>query len=90
MLPALAVLCSCQGRDAGNTPLSAGDTLKLKYARLLHLVKHDSCTVATIADPWNKGKNLHTYILVPADQPLPRQLPQGTVVRTPLRVYHGT
>ena len=85
MLPTLAVLCSCQGRGAGNTPVSAGDTLKLKYARLLQLVKHDSCTVATIADPWNKGKNLHTYILVPADQPLPRHLPQGTVVRTPLR-----
>ena len=85
MLPMLAVLCSCQGRGVGNTPLSCGDTLRLKYAHLLQMVKYDSCSVVNIADPWNKGKNLHTYILVPADRPLPRHLPQGTVVRTPLR-----
>lgn len=41
-------------------------------------------TVATLRNPWDTLRTLHTYILVPAAEPLPAHLPQGTVVRTPL------
>lgn len=62
----LAVLCSC-GRGSTTASLQAGDTVRLKYARRLTIVKHDGYTVVSLADPWHKGKTLHTYVLVSTD-----------------------
>lgn len=83
-LTVLATLPSCTG---GSTLSGAagGDTLRLRYATRLQAVRHEGYTVATIADPWHEGRALHTYVLVPADAPLPPHLPKGSVVRTPLR-----
>lgn len=80
----LAALCSCKG--GGTTAIIAeGDTLALKYAEHISIVKHEGFTIVKLADPWNMGKTLHTYVLVPADRELPGGLPEGTVVRTPLK-----
>lgn len=62
-----------------------GDTIHLKYAKNLKIVKHKDFTVVTLNDPWNKGKVLHTYILVPDSIEKPANLPEGAVVRTPLK-----
>lgn len=50
-----------------------GDTVKMKYAQLLTIVKHDGehaehdgeYAEVTIANPWKEGTLLHRYILVP-------------------------
>lgn len=57
----------------------------MRYATLLTMQEEDSFTVAQVANPWHKGQMLATYILVPDSLPLPHTLPQGTVVRTPLK-----
>jgi len=49
------------------------------------MVRHGDYTVVTLSDPWNKGKVLHTYILIPDSIELPADLPDGTIVRTPLK-----
>lgn len=56
----------------------------LTHAQLLTMSKHDGITIATISNPWGEG-TLHRYVLVPADRDLPDSLPEGTVVRTPLK-----
>ena len=61
---ALVLLCSCNAGGA-TAAFSGGDTVNLEHAQLLHIIKHKGYTVVTIDDPWNKGKTLHTYILVP-------------------------
>lgn len=87
---ALVLLCSCN-TGSGTAAFSGGDTLQLKHSELLTIVKHDSFTVVTISDPWNKGKALHTYILVSdtlaglADRMKAHRTTNETVVRTPLR-----
>ncbi|MBR2103057.1 MAG: ABC transporter substrate-binding protein [Prevotella sp.] len=78
------LLCACRGGKTGGES-AAGDTLKLKYAQYINIVEHEGYTVATLSDPWNVGKTLHTYVLVPSDRPLPPSLPKGSVVRTPLQ-----
>ena len=78
------LLCACRGGGHGGDT-SGGDTLSLRYAQYINIVAHDGYTVATLSDPWNAGKTLHTYVLVPSGQPLPPSLPKGTVVRTPLQ-----
>lgn len=79
----LTALCSCKG--GSTNAVSGGDTLRLKYASNLSIVRHEGYTIASIADPWHKGKTLHRYILL-ADSTLDRgSLPEGTVIRTPMR-----
>lgn len=55
------------------------------YASLLQIEEADSFTLVTVADAWHSGRVMASYVLVPAAHPLPVHLPQGTVVRTPLR-----
>lgn len=60
LLAATLLLCACGGnanRESGN----GGDTIRLKYAKLLTMVRYDDHTEVSIADPWNKGKILHKY-----------------------------
>lgn len=83
LLSVLIVLCSCRGGSTGSG--SGGDTVRLKYAELLQITRHSGYTAVTINDPWNKGKTLHKYILVPSEKDLPDNLPDGTIVRTPIK-----
>ena len=64
---ALVVLLvvACQGGKTASG--EGGDTLQIKYAELLTIVKHNdgAYTEAIIENPWKKGTTLHKYILVP-------------------------
>lgn len=80
----LPLLVSCKG---GNALVSnqEGDTLHLAYADNLSLVRYPDYVKATVRNPWDTVAVLHTYLLVPDSIDLPENLPDGTVVRTPLR-----
>ena len=78
-------MAACRKAPGGQTATREGDTIRLKYAQKLTIVKHKEYTEVKLSDPWNIGKTLHTYLLVPADAQLPGQMPQGTVIRTPIR-----
>ena len=82
---ACAVVCllACGGRTAARLSLE-GDTLDLRYASNLMLVDYGEFQVATLRNPWDTLRTLHTYVLVPCGDSLPAGLPEGTVVRTPL------
>ena len=64
---ALVVLLvvACQGGKTASG--EGGDTLQMKYAELLTIVKHNdgAYTEAIIENPWKKGTTLHKNILVP-------------------------
>ena len=80
----LVFLSSCGSSTSPD--VDGGDTLKLKYSQLLTIVKHERYVQVKVADPWNKGKTLHTYLLVPrADSSRAIHLPEGTVVYTPVK-----
>ena len=83
-LAAVFMLFSC-GRAGTTVSRSDGDTVEFRYARLIEMVRYDDYTVVRLADPWNKGKVLHTYVLVPRSSGKVTDLPEGTVIRTPLR-----
>lgn len=78
-LLALAIT-SCQGGKTAAGDGDGGDTVKMKYAQQLTIVKHGGeyaehdgehaehdgeYAEVTIANPWKKGTLLHRYILVP-------------------------
>ena len=78
-----ALLVSCGGRRT-TASQETGDTVAFKYATLLTVVHHQDYTEVMLKNPWKEGMTLHRYLLVPEDGELPEELPEGTMVRTPL------
>ena len=78
------LLTACGGGRKASSVSLQGDTIPLKYAENLTLVKGEGYTEARLRNPWDTTALLHTYILVEKDKPLPNRLPEGTLVRTPL------
>lgn len=76
---AALLMAACQGGKTAAADAEAGDTLEMKYAKLLTIVKHgdgeESSDAAEgidyqyaeviIANPWKAGTMLHRYILIP-------------------------
>ena len=76
---AALLMAACQGGKTAAADAEAGDTLEMKYAKLLTIVKHGDgeetsdeaegidyqYTEAIIANPWKAGTLLHRYILIP-------------------------
>lgn len=86
------LLSSCGGGRQASTH-DEGDTVRLKYAQNLIIVRHEGYVEVSLKDPWNKGKTLHRYILAP--QPSPKKgeasMRQACVVHVPLqKVVVGT
>lgn len=73
------LMAACQGGKTAAADADAGDTLEMKYAKLLTIVKHGDgeetsdaaegidyqYTEALLANPWKAGTMLHRYILIP-------------------------
>ncbi|MBQ0073311.1 MAG: ABC transporter substrate-binding protein [Prevotella sp.] len=77
------LLFSCTGTK---TDLSdSGMPIAMRYADFLSLSESDGIVTATITNPWDTTRILHRYVLVPSDQDLLAQLPEGDVIRTPLQ-----
>ena len=76
---AALLMAACQGEKTAAADAEAGDTLEMKYAKLLTIVKHGDGEEASdaaegidyqyaeaiIANPWKAGTMLHRYILIP-------------------------
>ena len=78
------LLSACGGKNSTASGSAQGDTIPLHYSSNLSLIDYEDYIVAQLRNPWDTAKILHTYVLVDKDQPLPQELPQGTLVRTPL------
>ena len=94
LLVATLLCASCRGRWQTATD-DRGDTLRLKYARYLTMVRHRDYTVATLSDPWHTGKVLHQYVVetmpavskgraAPSTSELKTLYPNATIVHTPI------
>ena len=73
------LMAACQGGKTAAADAEAGDTLEMKYAKLLTIVKHGDGEDASgngegadyqyaetiVANPWKAGALLHRYILIP-------------------------
>jgi iron complex transport system substrate-binding protein len=65
------------------SPITGSDSIL--YAKGFQIETYPDYTVVKIRNPWNTGKWLQTYILVPETAGLPNDLPPGTLIRTPLK-----
>lgn len=76
---------SCGGSGSARSVRSdSADTLALRYSSLLTITDHGGFMQADVRNPWDSTKLLHRYILVDRGASLPDDLPQGTIIRTPV------
>ena len=80
----LALLSACGGRSKSSSVIEAEETIPLRYAENLSLSATEDYTIARLRNPWDTTRILHTYVLVDKEKSLPADLPEGTLVRTPL------
>lgn len=74
----LLVLGSC--RHKNKTFGHAG----VSEAKLISIIHEKGYTKVDILNPWDTTQLLRTYLLVPRASEVPKGLPKGTVVRTPV------
>ena len=89
----LVLLLSACGGGSKTSSAFDGEIIPLKYAENLTLIKGEGYTEARLRNPWDTTALLRTYILVDKDSEMPKHLPEGTLVRTPLSkalVYTAT
>ncbi len=79
-----ASFVACRNSHSESSDIQ-GDTLTMKYATLLHVVKHADYTAVSIDNPWKEGQTLHRYVLVDRNKTMPDNLPQGDVIRVPVQ-----
>lgn len=78
------IAVSCGGHSNASKDKVYGDTLT-SYAELLTLVDCGDYVAAVVTDPWNPGKTLASYALVPRDDASSPAVPDGfQVVKVPL------
>lgn len=82
---AVLFLTACSGGGNTSHAMVEGDTIQMRYAQNLCMVRSENYTLALLRQPWDTTKILHRYVLVDSDKPLPKHLPEGTLIRTPLR-----
>lgn len=78
----LLFCCSC---NHGTPQLSADFAQGNRYAHGFSISECEGCTVAQLRDPWDTLKLRACYLLIPEDQEVPKHLPKGVIIRTPLR-----
>lgn len=76
--------CGGGGRASVSPDGEEADTLHFNYAANIEILKYNDFTRVDLRNPWDTLKTLHTYLLVDKRKPLPDNLPDGTVVRTPI------
>lgn len=75
---------ACSGKSKTSFLQEEGDTLRLRYAENLQIVKYDRYTKVTLRNPWDTLKILRTYLLVDKADTSAISLPEGTVIHVPL------
>ena len=84
LLTVVAFLASCRGSHASSSAEEENNTVPLKYAENLTIKEFPDYTEVTVRNPWDTLKILQKYILVERDSAMPKNLPQGTLVKIPV------
>jgi iron complex transport system substrate-binding protein len=84
-----SALCfiGCTGsRNKQSSPVNiTAQNTEIRYAKGFRINHFKDYTQLTVRNPWDSAKVLDTYILVDRNKQLPTNLPEGTVVRTPVK-----
>lgn len=79
----ILLLASCRQKDS--SVLTEGLSFEVKYATGFTVYEKRDYKEVCVRDPWDTTKLLQRYLLVSRDRAVPENLPEGVVIRTPLK-----
>ncbi len=79
------ILFSCQNNKEKNSTEASVTSYEVKYAKVFSVDKYDIYTLVTVKNPWDSTLILQKYVLVDKESELPENLPEGTLIRTPIK-----
>ncbi|MCM1377365.1 MAG: ABC transporter substrate-binding protein [Clostridium sp.] len=85
ILSIITLSLGCNSKSREKIADVEGTQTPMSHAQNIKMTEGEGYTIVELANPWKEGKTLHTYVLVPSEQELPANLPEGTLVRTPLK-----
>jgi len=86
LLLSLCLMVCCHMRQSSSTEEAAKLGIEpIQYAEGFTVTQFDGYKLIEVKDPWNEHGYLQRYVLVDRDRELPANLPQGTVVRVPIK-----
>lgn len=83
ILVLLISACSGGSRTSSHSETPV-DTVIFRYAENIRILKFKNYAKVELRNPWDTLKTLHTYILTDRNNAKNSNLPEGTMVRTPL------
>ncbi|MDE5638766.1 MAG: ABC transporter substrate-binding protein, partial [Odoribacter sp.] len=81
----ILLLAACRQKDSSVSQGQEGENFRVEYATGFSVSCAADYTKVEVRDPWDTTKVLQRYVLVSAEKELPLALPQGILVRTPLK-----
>lgn len=83
----VVLFAACSGKSSQTGDHNSGNedsVYTVRYAKGFKVKILPEYKEVTVVDPWDSTKILQRYILVDKKKSLPKNLPEGTVIRTPL------
>nr|WP_255491049.1 ABC transporter substrate-binding protein [Dysgonomonas sp. 520] len=76
---------ACKGTEKDRVVSPSDSQIRMEYAQGFTVHKTNDYTEITVRNPWDTLKVLQKYILVDRTKELPSKLPEGIIIRTPLK-----
>lgn len=83
----VVLFAACSGKSTQSGAHNSGSedsVYTVRYAKGFKVKVFPEYKEVTVVDPWDSTKILQRYVLVNKKKSLPKNLPEGTVIRTPL------
>jgi len=74
--------CNSKSKEITNT---SSKNYEVKYAKGFSVSKHEGYTEVSVHNPWDTSKLLQKYILIDREKVVPPDLPEGTIVKIPIK-----
>ncbi len=81
----LCLFCGCGKQQSKSSSVELISTDSIYYAKGFSVHHFPGYTEVEVHDPWDSTKLLQRYLLIDRNEPIPADLPKGTVVRVPIQ-----
>ncbi|MDR0546781.1 MAG: ABC transporter substrate-binding protein [Dysgonamonadaceae bacterium] len=81
-LPIILFACNPSKKDL-RSDIATGNAIR--YATGFEIETHTNYQILRIKNPWHNGNVLQSYVLIPKNEKLPENPPEGIIIRTPLQ-----
>ena len=78
------LLVSCSTGNKKENGTYGGEVEQNLYATGFEIIHYNGYSTVEIANPWDSTRILQRYVLVDKSEPIPHNLPKGTIIRTPI------